>query len=134
MTVNLFLCKYPEDSTDRYIEDTEEVIESCFIDEGILQDLKNYMCEQEIFDEEGKKVVNTIQHIKHDEIKTVIEKMQKLFLNKRYEKISRKELEKTPELITTVMGEFRTITNIVFLLQIKYDNYLTNNRVLVQLG
>lgn len=133
MAVNLFLCKYPENSTDRYIEDTGDVIEGCFIDKNTLQDLENYMCEQETFDKEGKKVANTIQYIKHDEIKTVIEKMQKLFL-KRYGEIPRKELEKNPELLTTVMREFRTITNIVFLLQIKYYNYLTDNRVLVQLG
>ncbi|MBO6037057.1 MAG: hypothetical protein IJ934_00660 [Acetobacter sp.] len=137
MAKSLFLCKYQETSTGRYIDGTEETIETCFIDEDIFQHFEKWevWCKQEIFeDEEEKESTNVIEYIDHDKIESVIKEMQKLFLDKRYEKIQRKELEENPHLLTNVIKKFRTICNIIFLLQLKFDQYPTDSRVIVQLG
>jgi len=133
MSKYLFLMKYPESPQGRYIEDTAQKIEECFISDAILKELDSLdpWVELEVFEDANGNESNLFQCIDNSKIAQVEKKTINIFKHLVRE-IGVEDI--APEKIESTMVNFRSICNMHFLLRIKAEKYSADERVVVQLG
>ena len=133
MSSSLFLYKYPEGPQGRYIEETAQKIEECFISDAILGDIEDLKpwAELTVFEEklgESQNIVTCVSNAKIGDLKL---RITELFVRSMH--IEHVSIE-TTELLDTQITDVRTICNIHFLLRLKLEKFQMDDRVVIQLG
>jgi hypothetical protein len=135
MSTNLTLIKYQLGVEGRYLEESGECIASSFIDEETLNDLIKVtpLAKLIIYEEEGTDEFSEADCFQNEQIYEALS-----FINNRIITLIRKtqlsDVENMDEELSKVISEFRSITSLYHLLEIKYEKYQSDETVVVKLG
>lgn len=135
VSTNLTLIKYQLAADGRYLEESGERIASTFISEEILHDLIEItpLAKLTIYEEEGSDESSEADCLQNEKIFESLNFVKTQFINLISEaKIS--ELESADESLIKSISDFRSITNLYYLLEIKHDKYQSDDSVVVKMG
>lgn len=135
MATNLNLIKYDLNMEGRYLEEKGEIITTSFISENVLNDIKEIapFAVLKIFEEENSDEYSETDCFQNDKIPEIIALIQNKFIE-LIEQIELLKLQNNQEYIEESISTFRSITNLYYLLEIKFKKYVHDDSVIVKLG
>lgn len=135
MSTTLTLIKYNLGIDGRYLEDSGERIASSFISEENLNSLiqKVSLAKLTIYEEDGSDKCSEVDCLHNEEIFEALIVIKKIFIGllKRADEFV---VENSDEKLNEALSEFRSLTNIHYLLEIKHTKYQTDDTAIVKLG
>ena len=131
---HIALIKYQLDSQGHYLEDTSEVIFCSSVSEELFKELTKIapLASLTIHEEEGTSESSAAQCIQNDKIADVFAFVKNAFMG-LLKNTQPSSLESDDEL-TEAIYQFRTITNLYKLFELKYQKYQSDSTVIVQFG
>lgn len=139
MSQSLFLTKYTSDDNDHLYEDTSDCIETSFISPFLLQEIekKAPLIEINIFEEKGSNESFKIDCLNNDSIEDLTERLEEIFIRMIEEHGVRKGDDSkflSPSELQDLITDFRTITNVIYLLSLKSKKYRDDPSILITVG
>lgn len=135
MSTNLILMKYQLGINGRYLEDSGERIASSFISEEDLSDLIKVapLAKLIIYEEDGSDDSSEAECLQNEKIIEALSFVKNKFID-LLKKTETSVIENEDAAMIEALSEFRSITNLHYLLDIKYTKYQSDDTVIVKLG
>lgn len=135
MSTNFTLIKYQLGTNGRYLEDSGERIASSFISEETLQDLIKVapLAKLTIYEEDGSDKFSESDCLQNEKIIEVLNFVKNRFIV-MIKKTEISAIESNDESFIETISEFRSITNLYYLLETKHAKYQSDDTVIVKLG
>lgn len=132
MSRSLMLYRYPEDPHGRYIEDSGQKIEECYLDDAIFNEIANLdpWAELEVFEDTTGEESNIITCLNNEKIPQIREKIESSFLKLIKQSNDKSDLAVN---LNDTFIKFRNICNFYFLIWIKIEKFGTDDRAVIQL-
>lgn len=135
MSNNLTLIKYRLGSNGRHIEESGEVIASSFVSDDLLSELIKIapLATLNIYEEEGSDEYSDTECLHNEKLSEILSLVKKVFIG-LLETERAPNFENNEDEFRNLISEFRSITNLYQLLEIKYLKYKNDDTVIIKLG
>ena len=135
MSTNLTLIKYQLGANGRYLEESGERIESSFISEENLSELIKVapLAKLTIYEEDGSDASSEADCLQNNKIAEALNFVKSRFID-LFNKNKMSTTRGADEFLIESISEFRSITNLFHLLEIKRVKYQSDDSVVVKLG
>ncbi|QDX29467.1 hypothetical protein [Dickeya poaceiphila] len=148
MSNNLLLVEYSQSSDGKLLENTAHIIETAFIDQRLLKEIRErwdfnltVIYEEEDSDEQieieslGDDEINDIYNYFFEAFKKlIIKENEKITLTAKDTLINIGEDNKNLDFTFNDIERFKTLANLISILKLKNDNYYGSKNVFLKVG